>query len=293
MNLLIYGTGFIGSALARRLGGEHASGVHQIRFGRCRLEHANELLGEIGRSDADWVINAAGRCGTPNVSWCETHQPQTLLSNVIGAYNLAAACDNARRRLAHIGSGCLYEGDANGPGFTETDPPNFLGSFYSRTKGWAEQLLADFPDVLQLRIRLPIDDRPHPRNLITKLLSFPRVITGVRNSVTPLDLLASALDHLMRQEENGLYHVVADGGIDYKQLLQLWRQIVDPQLPEPQYIDARELTDVPRSNCVLSCDKLKASGFPVPKVAHAITQAFEMAVTNAVAYPRLDHIREP
>lgn len=270
MNLLIYGTGFIGSALARRLGAEDGSGVHRIKFGRCRLEHASDLLAEIAGSDADWVINAAGRCGTPNVSWCETHQPQSLLSNVVGAYNLAVVCDTAGRRLAHISSACLYEGDAGGLGFTETDPPNFLGSFYSRTKWWAEQLLAEFPYVTQLRIRLPIDDQPHPRNLITKLLSFPRVITGVRNSVTPLDLLASALDHLMRQRAHGLYHVVADGGIDYKQLLQLWRQIVDPSLAEPQYIDPRELTDVPRSNCLLNCDKLKASGFVVPNAVEAI-----------------------
>lgn len=279
MKLLIYGTGFIGSALARRLC-EHDSGAHNLFFGCSRLEQASQLLAEINQSDADWVINAAGKCGTPNVGWCETHQPETLLSNVVGAYNLGAACASAGRRLAQISSGCVYEGDKSGAGFTETDPPNFLGSFYARSKWWAEQLLAEFPNVLQLRIRLPIHDQPHPRNLITKLLTFPRVITGVRNSITPLDLLASALDHLIRQQATGAYHVVADGGIDYKQLLQLWRKIVDPSLPEPEYIEPSQLIDVPRSNCILSCEKLKATSLSVPYVTQAISALFEMSAKN-------------
>lgn len=98
MKLLIYGTGFIDSALARQLGGVHGSGVHEITLGRSRLEQASELLAEINRSDVDWVCFAPTHVG----------RSAPVLIIVIGVYNLAAACASAGRRLAHISSGCLY-----------------------------------------------------------------------------------------------------------------------------------------------------------------------------------------
>ncbi len=181
MVFLLYGTGFIGQTLARRLQ-QKPFGGHTIRIGQCRLDHGRSTSDEVAESDADFVINAAGRCGMPNVSWCESHQAETLLSNVIGPHNLAAACASAARPLIHISSGCVYSGDNAGSGFGETDPPNFLGSFYSKSKWWAEQLIGQAPGLLMLRIRLPIDQEGHPRNLLTKLLGFRRVISGVKNS---------------------------------------------------------------------------------------------------------------
>jgi hypothetical protein len=41
-------------------------------------------------------------------------------------------------------------------GFTEMDKPNFTGSYYSHTKAMVEDLLKQFPNVLTLRIRMPI-----------------------------------------------------------------------------------------------------------------------------------------
>ncbi len=123
MNLLMYGTGFIGTALTARLRRDNGRGAHDITFGRCRLEQAAELLAEVSGSDAEWVVNAAGRCGTLNVSWCETHQPQTLLSNVVGAYNLAAACAKAGRRLVQIGSAAFTRETPEARAFTRATRP--------------------------------------------------------------------------------------------------------------------------------------------------------------------------
>ena len=57
---------------------------------------------------------------------------------MIGALTL---CDVAQQRGLHVtyfGTGCIYTYDdvyPMGYAVTELDPPNFSGSFYSRTKG--------------------------------------------------------------------------------------------------------------------------------------------------------------
>ena len=93
----------------------------------------------------DVVINCAGKTGRPNVDWCETHQSETLRANVTGVLVLLEECLARGVYIVHLGSGCIYAGDNGGEGFREDDAPNFAGSFYSRTKAWADQILAQLP----------------------------------------------------------------------------------------------------------------------------------------------------
>ena len=49
--------------------------------------------------------------------------------------------------MTNFATGCIYEYDeehaeGSGKGFTEEDPPNFDGSFYSMSKAMVERLLA-------------------------------------------------------------------------------------------------------------------------------------------------------
>src|SRR5262249_23640971 len=142
----------------------------------------------LAEAGPDVVINCAGRTGRPNVDWCERHRAETLRSNVTGPLVLLGACLRPGAYLAQLGSGCLYSGDNGGTGFAEGDPPNFAGSYYSRTKAWAEQALREFP-VLILRPRMPFDGSGSPRCLLTKLAGYRRVLDAP-NSLTHLpDLL--------------------------------------------------------------------------------------------------------
>ncbi len=54
-------------------------------------------------------------------------------------------------------------------GFTEDDPANFFGSFYSTTKGMVEKLLKEYENTCVLRVRMPISDDLASRNFITKV----------------------------------------------------------------------------------------------------------------------------
>ena len=90
-----------------------------------------------------------------------------------------------------------------GIGFTEEDKPNFDGSFYSKTKAYLEDMLKSYPTTLILRLRMPISDDlavpppksfstclcvdtcSQPRNFVTKIVRYDRVI-NIPNSMTIL-----------------------------------------------------------------------------------------------------------
>lgn len=172
------------------------------------------VLADLQRMQSQFVLNCAGKTGKPNVDWCEDHKLETMSSNVAGPLVLARECLEAGVHLTHLGSGCIYKGDNGGRGYSEEDAPNFYGSFYSRTKIWSEQVLREFP-VLQLRLRMPLDGKPSPRNLITKLASYSKVIS-VTNSITVIDDLVKAAKELMRKKRTGVYNVTNPGTIEHR-----------------------------------------------------------------------------
>lgn len=88
-------------------------------------------------------------------------------------------CSNIH--MTYFATGCIFSYDEihkefSGNGYKEEDSPNFMGSFYSFTKAHVEALITHYPNVLLLRIRMPIvADVTHPRNFITKIANYPKV----------------------------------------------------------------------------------------------------------------------
>ena len=241
------------------------------------------------RERPDVVINAAGRTGVPNVDWCEDHKLETLRSNVTGPLVLLEECQKRGIYLVHLSSGCIYEGwkkdskklkdskdseDWNTKyGWTEEDEPNFTGSFYSRTKAWSEKALREFP-VLILRLRMPFDGTPHPRNLITKLAKFDRVL-DVENSITCLTDFLAATRILIDRHSTGIYNVVNDGAISPYRIAELYREMVDPSFTFERLIlgSLAQAIRGKRSNCILSTAKLKGEGIAMRPVEAAVRSA--------------------
>ena len=223
----------------------------------------------------DVVINAAGKTGRPNVDWCEDHKPETLRSNVTGPIVLLEACTKRSIYWVQMGTGCVYTVDKGGKGFSEEDPPNFSGSFYSLSKAWMEQILREFP-VLQLRLRMPFDNTPHDRNLITKLTKYSRVI-DVQNSLTYLPDFLRAAKMLIEKRKTGIYNITNPGSLSPYQVMELYREIVDPK----HTFTKLSLTELPtqvkagRSNCTLSTDKLEREGVTMMPVNEAMRRALE------------------
>jgi 3,5-epimerase/4-reductase len=219
------------------------------------------------------VINCAGRTGRPNIDWCETHKEETLRSNVLGPLVLLQECRKRGIYLVQLGSGCLYQGDNGGRGFTEEDPPNFSGSFYSRSKSWIDQVFKEFP-VLTLRLRMPFDGSGSPRCLLTKLSAYRRVLVE-KNSMTHLEDFLPAAQALIERRAIGVFNVVNEGALSPFEVMSRYRDLVDPEHDfEP--LHQEELSQVAqagRSNCLLDTSKLRREGLGLPPLRQAVESA--------------------
>ncbi len=267
MKYLIFGNGYLGKQFNQALKSSVISSIY--------IESEQDVLQEISKHQPDWIINCAGATGRPNVDWCEDNKQKTFKSNVLMPLMIARACLEKKVKMLHLGSGCVYTGDNQGKGWSEDDPSNFGGSFYSLTKALSENMLKDY-NVLQLRLRMPIDnDLNSPRNFIRKILNYKKVI-NIENSMTIINDLIQAAKHLMKKNKTGIYNVVNPGAMSHKQILDLYKEIVDPNFTYTiiSLDQLHQMTKAKRSNCVLNTKKLEKE-IKLPSLKDQITKIFK------------------
>lgn len=242
-------------------------------------DHA-AVSAELDAVKPDIVINTAGRTGTPNVDWCEDHKLETLRANVEGPLVLLEACAKRGIYFVHLSSGCIYEGDNGGRGFTEEDTPNFSGSFYSRTKLWSDQMLKDVADeakVLILRLRMPFDASDDPRNLLMKLKKYSTVLE-TKNSITSIDDFLAVSKQLIEKRKTGVYNIVNPGLMSPFEIMTKYKEIVDPshQFAKLKLEDLGGVVKAGRSNCLLSVEKLEAEGIALRSIQQAVEETMRL-----------------
>lgn len=199
------------------------------------------------------IINAAGYTGSPNVDACEIHRQDTINGNVIWPLKLELSFPNIP--IVHISSGCVYTGYEKA--FTEEDPPNFTfdnGSFYSGTKALAQELLMPYMHKSYLlRIRMPFGDKKHPKNLLTKLEKYNKLI-DFENSLSYVpDVADFAIQCAIGRFTPGIYNVCNPGS-------KTTRQIANQMGLKKEWFTKEEFAaavTAPRSNCVLSTNKIE------------------------------------
>ncbi|MDD5699641.1 MAG: sugar nucleotide-binding protein [Candidatus Nanoarchaeia archaeon] len=265
MKGLIFGRGFLGTRLGE------AFGYKVIGRDEADATQLSQIIRILDSEQPQVVVNAMGKTGSPNVDWCETHKEETVLSNICAAANLAIECIKRGIYFVHLSSGCIYSGDNNGGGYTEGDEPNFYGpQFYAKTKILAEKILREFPSLI-LRMRFPIDDRPHVKNLIDKLRNYPRV-TDTQNSMTTIPDAINAAKQLIEKRKIGIYNIVNPGTISPAEIMDAYQRIVDPSHSFTRFSEAElsQVTLAKRSNCRLNTDKLKNEGISLPEIHEAV-----------------------
>lgn len=232
----------------------------------------------------DVVINFAGVKAYPTIDWCEDHKEETVKVNVAGAINTMIAAIESGAYPIQISSGCVYSGGPEHE-FTEEDEPNFYGSFYSRMRIVLQKALAEL-SVLYARIRMPVLSISHPRNLITKLASYQQVIS-VPNSVTLIEDLWPALEHIIKIRPVGILNLTNEGRIEHKQILEAYKKIVNPEhdyeLITQDYLE-QNITKARRSNCVLSTDKAKSLGIKMPALTDKRLEEIMEKYKEAVSF---------
>ncbi len=276
MKIYIFGaSGYLGSHFTDYFKGKG----WEVFTDRVDIRDLSLIEKALDRYQPDVVLNSAGITGTPNVDWCETHKEAAALININGAINLAAACHERNIYFAHVGSGCVYEGDGGREnGFIESDEPNFSGSFYSRTKAVSEKMIADITNdqALQLRVRIPIEGKSHAKNVIDKLLKYERV-ASIPNSFTIVEDFIPASYQLIEGRHNGIFNMTNVGWMDHKFLMEKYREIVDPSRSF-EYMDEAGLASVTcaaRSNCILDTQKREKLGISMPNIKERIPAILE------------------
>lgn len=268
-DILIMGEGFVGTMLKEAYGCP-SCGKKIFSFADAEKE--------VEKYSPKILINAIGSTGKNNVDDCELDKEKTLFSNAFIPLILAEVAIRRDIKFVHIGSGCIYHYDySSNRLITEEDEPDFFDLFYSRTKIYAERALLTLShqhDILISRIRIPLDNRPHPKNVLSKLIKYGKVI-DIPNSVTYLPDFIEALRHLIKIEARGIYNVVNKGGMRYPDLMRVYKKYV----PDFQYkvIDYKSLKLV-RTNLLLSTEKLEKTGFKVRN----IEEVYEECVKNFV-----------
>ncbi len=261
--ILIFGAGWLGNKYKDYLG---------ATLSAANITVKKSVEKELDEYKPNVVINTAGKTGRPNIDWCEDHKIETIESNTIGPIVLMNACLKRNIHLVHLSSGCIFNGaSAHTNGFTENDAPNPV-SFYSWTKAWADEVLKNFP-VLILRIRMPIDSLPSPRNLITKLSGYNNII-DVENSITIVDDLLFATRKLIQKKKTGIYNITNPEAVKHKDIMQWYKEIVDSNhkytMIPAQDLLIKKIAKAGRSNCVLDTSKLQKEGIILHNTKDAI-----------------------
>ncbi len=269
--ILIFGKGFIGE----RIHGEIDSNISQKRISLLK-----DVEEEINRYNPEVIINCIGYTGKRNIDDCELDKDKTLSANVFVPIIMAEAALRNKIKLIHISSGCIYHYDyTKDSPIKEEEIPDFFDLYYSRTKIYTERaldVLSDKFNFLIARIRIPLDNRPGPRDILTKLVDYKKVI-DLPNSVTYIPDFIKALKHLMRIGAKGIYNVVNRGALRYPELLNIYKKYV----PGFKYkvIDFKKL-NLARTNLVMSTGKLERSGFKV----RPIREVLEECVRDYIGY---------
>jgi dTDP-4-dehydrorhamnose reductase len=280
--LVFGGTGFLGPRVVALL--EQAGEDYVLT--KNRLQNRESVEKELDEVKPTRVLNIAGVTGRPNVDWCETNKEDTILVNVVGTISLVDACWRRGIHVTNFATGCIYSYDAehalgSGKGFTEEDKPNFGGSFYSHTKGMVEDLLMNYKNLLQLRVRMPLSDDLNPRNFITKISRYERVV-NIPNSMTVLhDLLPVSIE-MSKKELTGIYNFTNPGVVSHNQCLDLYIKYIDPNFKYTNFTEEEQakVIKAARSNNELDTTKLEKEFPDIPRMPEAMEALFVRMKAN-------------
>lgn len=287
MYLILGKNGYIAEAIIKEI---QSRGLNYFALSRSDIDYTNfKIFTDYARMHYnDWkkpfknstIINCAGYIGKPNVDACELNKADTIMGNVIFPTNLANFCTTTYSTLVQISSGCIYNGYSKK--FSEEDDSNFdfqNGSFYSGTKALCEKMILKHnPMSYIFRLRIPFDEHKSPRNYLTKLLSYDKLLNAENSLSHRGDFAKYVIDLLEQKVPHGIYNITNKGSVDAKSVIDLIKKY-SLSNKDFEFFDSlesfSEIVKAPRSNCVLDTSKLES----YIKVRH-VEDALEESISN-------------
>ena len=163
----------------------------------------------------------------------------------------------------------------NNKSFNEEDLPDLRCSAHAIIKSYSEKLIKLMSDSsLHLRLRYPITGDFHPKCLLSKILTYERVICA-NTSVSILDDIIPIIIHLMQNKSVGIYNLVNPGEINLLDLKIYYKNYIDHTLTIEEYNIVDHDAEIgPRSHVVLATDKITAE-YTIPDINTSIKNVFK------------------
>lgn len=279
MIVVLGGSGYVGSAIVEALG-RRGLAYRSVSRTDCDYTSQRQLAALLEDVRPQFLINAAGFTGRPNVDACEAAKVDCLAGNALLPGVIRSCCEQVGVPWGHVSSGCIYTGcRPDGAGFGEDDPPNFSFrqnncSFYSGCKALGEELLWGAENCFVWRLRIPFDHRDGSRNYISKLMRYQRLLQAT-NSLSHLDDFAEAcVDCWQQRVPFGTYNLTNPGRVTTREVVGMIQRhgLSDRAFEffesDQQFMAVAAKT--PRSNCVLDVGKAVAVGLKLRPVEVAI-----------------------
>lgn len=319
MIMLLGASGYMGQAFARELRRRER---RFIPLTRKAIDYTQFglLFDYVRKMKPEFVINAAGFVGRPNVDACEQARDETLRANAILPQTVSRACLMTNTPWAHVSSGGIYSGakvagadglrienDLSQPalrslftkkpelfrGFTEWDEPNFSFrrppcNFYCGTKALAEEEVRSVGQVYLWRPGIPFSEQDEPRNFLSKLQRCSKIYDAV-NSLSHLDdFVRACLELWERRAPFGIYNVTNPGAVTTRQVVEAIERILKPDHRFEFWKEDEEFfhfgVEAPRSHCILDTSKLLAAGVSLRPVREALTDALRNWRAASIAW---------
>jgi len=230
--------------------------------GYSRVDDENSVEKEILLCNPDRIISLIGRTTGPNyltIDYLEQKGKlvENLKDNLYAPLVLAILSKKYNIHFTYLGTGCIFDGYKNGQGYNELDNPNFFGSSYSTVKGITDRLMHFF-DILNLRIRFPITNKPEKKNLITKIMNYDK-ICSIPNSMSVLPELLPIMIDMAKNKVTGTINFTNPGLISHNEILEMVKEIIDPNLTWTNFTieEQDKILLAGRSNNLLNTDKLQ------------------------------------
>lgn len=206
---------------------------------------------------------------------------ENVRDNLFAPVTLAMLCKKRDIHLTYLGTGCIFNYTDDKRVFTEDAEPNFFGSSYSIVKGFTDRFMHMFDNVLNVRIRMPISRDNSPRNFINKIVSYSK-ICSVQNSMTVLEDLLPVMIDMSIRKTTGTINLVNPGTIDHQEILDMYRDIVDPSFSYQlfSYEDQMKVLASERSNNELSTSRLESLGYEVTDIKTSVRLCIESIKTK-------------
>jgi dTDP-4-dehydrorhamnose reductase len=236
----------------------------EMRIAQTDVTDLEEVRTAIEDFKPTVVINTAAKT---NLEWCGNNRLEAFNVNVLGAGNIAKACDEAGVYFIHFSSGCIFSSVDGKDEKTEESLPN-PSSYYGWTKVWSEEIVAFERSTgfkyLILRPRQPVSAQVNHKNMLVKMLTFSKFV-DTPNSGTVIEDLMEWTDQIIDKQITGVLHVANSGWTTPYNIGLMIKEYILPNL-EPEKIEKAELdkmTPNTRVDTVLGIQKLESLGIAV------------------------------